>query len=39
VFMDIEAAAKRSIPDDIRRALAGYVEESVSEEADAEARA
>lgn len=39
VFMGIEAGAKRSIPDEIRRALAGYVEASVSEEADAEARA
>jgi acyl-CoA thioester hydrolase len=39
VFMDMEAGAKRSIPDDIRRALGAYVDESVSEESDAKARA
>ena len=39
VFMDLETGGKRPIPDDIRRALAGYVEEIDSADSEAEARA
>ena len=39
VFMDLATGAKRRIPDQIRRALAAYVEETDSADSEAEARA